>query len=98
LPENNVNFVCPHGEEWTEEYKLPFHEVDKATVEKLSAERILSLDELEVIIQGMGSEYLTMKLQTVKWVIEGAECTSCVSVSRRKSLLNDIYSWRRMNQ
>ncbi len=99
LPENNVNFVCPHGEEWTEEYKLPFYEVDRATIEKLSTERILSLEELEVIIKDLGNpEYLIMKFQTVKWVIEGAECTSCVSVSRRKALLNDIYTWRTMNK
>ena len=47
LPEDNVNFTCPHGMGWEEEYKVPFIQVDEFTLTKLNIDRVPPLVELE---------------------------------------------------
>lgn len=96
LPEDNVNFTCPHGMAWEEEYKVPFIQVDSITLEKLNMDRVPDMVELERMIEELGNPtYLLMHLTNTKTILSITDnCAGCTYRARCKDLYEKVMAFK----
>lgn len=97
VPNDDVNWPCPHGFAWDETVPPPFP-VSREVLTTVG-ETSMTLDQLRQEIEHLGSpEWLVMKLHEAMTIIgDERNCSSCVTTARCRELQKNVNDWKRLN-